>query len=189
MRGLRRAKSVLLSCSVVFCLSHAFPRAECVSADHARQMASGLELFKGGVGQLLAEKCVKCHGGEKTNGELDLTTREGLLKGGAEGAAIVVGKSRESKLIRLIRHTEEPYMPKKEPALAPEEIVKIAAWIDAGAPYDKPLVAKSDARNRAEVTAADRQWWSFRPLARVTPPKVKLTKWVRNDVDKFVLEQ
>src|SRR5258706_15434003 len=102
MRGLRRAESVLLGCAVVFCLLRGAPGAETVPADHARQMARGLELFKGGVGPLLAERCVKCHGGEKTKGELDLTTREGLLKGGAAGAAIVVARSKESKLIRLL---------------------------------------------------------------------------------------
>jgi len=150
-------------------------------------MAKGLELFKNGVGQLLAERCVKCHCGEKTKGELNLTTREGLLKGGAEGAAILAGKSKESKLLRLIRHTEEPYMPKKEPALAPEEIARIAAWIDTGAPYDKPLVAKSGGKNPGEVTDADRQWWSFKPLAKAKPPRVKDTKWVRNDLDNFIL--
>src|SRR5947209_14596190 len=41
--------------------------------------------------------------------------------------------------------------------------------------------------NRAEVTAADREWWSFKPLAKATPPKMTDTKWVRNDLDRFVL--
>src|SRR6267154_1329933 len=66
------------------------------AADHSRQMARGLELFKSQVGPLLNENCVKCHGGEKTKGELDLTTREGLLKGGAEGPDVIAGKSKES---------------------------------------------------------------------------------------------
>ncbi len=168
-------------------LSRLVGGAEIIPAEHAQQMAKGLELFKNSVGALLTEKCVKCHGGEKTKGDLDLTTRENLLKGGTDGAAIVPGKSKESKLVRLIAHTEEPHMPKKETALSADEVAKIAAWIDAGAPYDKPLLAKVAGKNRGEVTVADRQWWSFQPLAKTAPPRVKETAWVRNDVDKFIL--
>src|SRR5437899_6188594 len=84
-----------------------------VPADHAEKMAKGLEIFKKEVGPILAENCVKCHGGEKTKGEFDLTLREGLLKGGADGVDVVPGKSKESRLIRLLSHSEEPYMPSK----------------------------------------------------------------------------
>ena len=58
-----------------------------VAPDHAEKMARGLKLFKNGVGQMLKQHCVKCHGGEKTRGDFDITTREALLKGGSEGAA------------------------------------------------------------------------------------------------------
>ena len=69
-------------------------------ADHAAQMAESMELFKSQVRGLLSQNCLKCHGGEKTKGEFDLTTREGLLKGGESGPAIVVGKPGESLLVR-----------------------------------------------------------------------------------------
>ena len=54
-------------------------------ADHAAQMAHSMELFKADVRGLLVQNCLKCHGGEKTKGEFDLSTREGLLKGGEQG--------------------------------------------------------------------------------------------------------
>ena len=43
------------------------------------------------------------------------------------------------------------------------------------------------ATHKGQVTDADRGWWSFRPLARVTPPKVRDAAWVRTPVDRFVL--
>ncbi|MEY3276185.1 MAG: hypothetical protein RL153_1452 [Verrucomicrobiota bacterium] len=43
------------------------------------------------------------------------------------------------------------------------------------------------ATHKGQVTDADRGWWSFRPLARVTPPKVRDEAWVRTPVDRFVL--
>ncbi len=89
--------------------------AEPVAAEHAARMGRGLEIFNAGVGKLLTEHCVKCHGGEKgTKGDFDLTTREGLLAGGETGAAVVVGKSGESLLMKTIRHEDkELAMPKK----------------------------------------------------------------------------
>ncbi|HEV8292174.1 MAG TPA: DUF1549 domain-containing protein, partial [Tepidisphaeraceae bacterium] len=117
------------------------------------------------VKAILVENCVKCHGGEKTKGEFDLTSREGLLHPGSEGVNVVAGKAGESRLIKLIRHAEEPHMPNKGAKLSDEQIAKIAKWIDAGAPYDAPLIAKGGAaKGHAVVTEEDRQWWAFRPI-------------------------
>src|SRR5438552_764827 len=71
----------------------------------------GLSLFTQDVRTILVDQCVKCHGGEKIKGGLDLTTREGLLHPGDDGPAIVAGNSRDSRLMKLIRHAEEPHMP------------------------------------------------------------------------------
>src|SRR5437016_4571331 len=79
-----------------------------VPADHAARMGKGMELFRGGVRALLIENCVKCHGGEKTKADFDLATREGLLKGGKEGVAIVPFNAAESWLMKLVRHEDDP---------------------------------------------------------------------------------
>src|SRR5262249_3120682 len=51
--------------------------------DHAEKLAKGQELFTQQVRKVLMDQCVKCHGGAKTKADLDLTTREGLLRGGS----------------------------------------------------------------------------------------------------------
>src|SRR5262245_33824682 len=79
--------------------------------DHAQRFAVGLEMFEKDVKGLLTKHCVGCHGGEKTRGDLDLATREGLLKGGGTGPALVPFKPNESLLVKLITHAEEPAMP------------------------------------------------------------------------------
>ncbi len=154
-----------------------------VPPDHAAQMMKGVELFNRDVAKLLTEHCVKCHGGEKgTKGGLDLATREALMKGGDEGVSIIPGKSAESLLVRSIRHEEEDIkMPKKADKLSDADIAKIAEWIDLGAPYGKPLIEGKVTRDASLVTDADRAWWSFRPLAKVTPPVPE-----RNPIDGFI---
>jgi cytochrome c553 len=163
-----------------------------LGANASREVASdaALKLFSEQVRPVLLDQCVKCHGGEKIKGGLDLTTRDGLLHPGDDGPAIIPGNSRDSRLIKLIKHAEEPHMPSKGAKLPEEAIAKIAGWIDAGAPYDKPLIVKGGAaRGHATVTDADRKFWAFQPLKRSSPPNVKNENWCRTPIDRFVMEK
>ena len=160
-----------------------------VAPDHAEKMARGLKLFKGGVGKALKQHCLKCHGGEKTRGEFDLSTRESLLKGGSEGAAIVPGNGKASRLLKLISHTEEPNMPAKAEKLSSAVIEKIAVWIDTGAPYDKPLVDIKLTAREMQITDSDRRYWAFAPLKKPAIPKVTNNAWPENEIDRFILAE
>jgi mono/diheme cytochrome c family protein len=160
--------------------------AEAVSADHAEEMASSLELFKGGVRDVLVQQCVNCHGGEETHGEFDLTTREGLLKGGEQGPAVVAGKPGESLLMKLVRHAGDPHMPQDADKLPDDEIARLEAWIAAGAAYDRPLVDTAAEMTAKTVSEKDRQFWSFQPLAARPVPEVDDNGWSRGPIDRFV---
>jgi cytochrome c553 len=165
--------------------------AEKLDPDHAAKMTQGLELFKRDVRSVLVGRCVKCHGGETIESEFSLMTRELLLKGGAEEPAVVLGKSKESRLYKLIAHLEEPHMPDNGAKLSDLAISQIAKWIDLGAPYDKPLSAKDDedplAWTQRKIEPDRRQFWSFQPLTRASPPAVKNEAWCRTPIDRFVL--
>lgn len=160
-----------------------------VSEKHAAQMAKGLALFKSDVRMLLKQHCVKCHGGDKIRGDLDLTTRAGLLKGGEEGPSIIPGKADESFLMTVLRHEEEPFMPAKADKLSPDALKKIADWINLGAPYDQPLLKQSIAGKGMQVTDDDRNFWAFAPLKAVKAPVVQQKNWPANDIDRFVLRK
>ena len=57
-------------------------------------------------------------------------TRDGLLKGGAEGMAIKPGDSKQSRLVRLIIHAEEPNMPEDGAKLPDSQIAAMACQLD-----------------------------------------------------------
>ena len=182
----------LLVCSAATLISAADPPKEPVDPAHAKQRAAGLEIFKKEVKQILVGRCLKCHGGEKTEGKLDLTAREGLLKGGETGIVAEAGKSKTSLLMKLIKQEIEPHMPADGAKLSDLHIDAIAKWIDLGFPYDKPL--KEEAKDpkawtRREVPPEAREFWSFQPLKVVAPPSVSgdAAKWGRNSIDNFVL--
>jgi mono/diheme cytochrome c family protein len=173
-------------------ISAADPLKEPVDPAHAKQRAAGLDLFKKEVKQILIGRCLKCHGGEKTEGKLDLTSREGLLKGGETGIVAEAGKSKTSLLIKLIKQEEEPHMPADGAKLSDLHIDALARWIDLGFPYDKPLkeeVKDPKAWTRREVPPEAREFWSFQPLKVVAPPAVNgdAAKWVRSPIDQFIV--
>ena len=109
------------------------------SAGTPRPSSDGRALFDTAISGILETHCVECHGGEFKEAGFDMTTREGLLKGGDYGPGIVPGNSGRSSLMFLVRHEEEPHMPEDKPKLPDADIARLAAWIDAGAPYTRPL--------------------------------------------------
>ncbi len=195
MRSIRPSTLLALTAAVVS-WSAAAIHSQTVSApkdldpEHAAKMAKGLDLFKKHIKPLLETKCLRCHGGQKTESELDLNDRDGLLKGGLHGPAIVPGKSKESLLVKLVNHQNEPFMPKNGTKLSPETLAHLAAWIDLGAPYDHALIAgKTKKRSWTEkvLDPEAKQWWAFQPLAKPIPPSVKSVGSVKTPIDRFIL--
>ena len=92
----------------------------------------------------LKAACFECHNPEKAKADLDLTTREAILKGGDSGPALVPGKSGESFLVEVLAPDADPHMPPKG-QLSDEQIADIRTWIDAGAGWDADaLKAKTE---------------------------------------------
>jgi len=154
-----------------------------VSADHAVAMANSADLFKSDVGPLLKTNCLRCHGGKKTEGGLDLSTRDRLMKGGEHGAAVEPGHATRSRLYLQAAHLKEPHMPRDGEKLPASALKKLAEWIDLGAAYDAPL-AGADPR---DVAPAAGNHWSFRPVASVKPPAIRSGQSpILNDIDAFL---
>jgi hypothetical protein len=146
------------------------PKADPVDPDHAAKMAKGSELFRSAVRGILQAKCLKCHSGERLEGELDMGSREGLLKGGSRGPAVVPHDHKKSLLWQMTAHQREPAMPYERPKLPDADIQKIAEWIDLGAPYDRPFVEKDDGWTRKVVSAESKKHWAYQPLGDAKPP-------------------
>jgi mono/diheme cytochrome c family protein len=188
-------RHLLIAAFVLGCSSYSSAQQSGTDTDpeHAAKRTKGLEVFRAEVRKTLKDKCVACHGGDSTEGKLDMATQEGLLKGGERGPAAVIGRGDKSLLTRLIKHQQKPHMPKDEPKLSEREIAAIVNWIDLGAPYDEPLVArKAEVTNWIErkVDPQAKSFWSFQPLKRVTPPSPQdAGGWCQSPVDQFILEK
>ena len=135
------------------------------------------DLFEMRVRPVLAANCYSCHG-ESRMGGLRLDSRAELLKGGASGPAIIVGKSEESLMMRAVRRTHERLKMPPQQALKPEAIVDLAAWIDGGAIWPEGVVGKTE-----------RALWSLQPVRKPEPPAVRDSAWVSTPIDRFVLSK
>lgn len=152
---------------------------------------------------ILNSKCSACHGADKAENQLRLDSLDAMIRGGEKGAAIFVGKARESLVVQSIRDTDEATrMPPKDP-LSETEIAIIEDWINAGAkwPSAKHMSAMNsvqtignawdDPRNpiRKLFRGERLDLWSLRPIARSMIPVVRQQDWATNPIDNFVLTE
>jgi uncharacterized membrane protein len=89
---------------------------------------------------ILDKSCIKCHSGEKPKGKLNLTTLDGVLKGGKDGIVVVAGDVSKSPLVFAVAHVGDPddFMPppKNKANIGPltkDQVALIRAWVEQGA--------------------------------------------------------
>src|SRR5207247_8805622 len=96
------------------------------------------DFFLQKVHPLLEAKCFGCHGEPKDReGEFDMRTREGLLKGGESGRpALIPGEPEKSTLFQAVLRQGKLKMPPKDRnKLSVDEIEVLRNWIASGEPW------------------------------------------------------
>ena len=138
------------------------------------------KFFDQQVAPLLARRCLHCHNGFDLKGKLDLSSREGVLRGGESGPAIHVGRPTDSLVWKRISEKE---MPPEKPLSEAEQQV-FSKWFQQGAQWGtNPInVFRFTTDHRAGY-----DWWALQPLKKVAVPEVKGKSRVRNPIDQFVL--
>ncbi|MGE3310841.1 MAG: c-type cytochrome domain-containing protein [Limisphaerales bacterium] len=97
------------------------------------------QLYSEKIQPFFESRCYPCHGAEKHKGDFRLDQREAALRGGDSGmAGITPGEPMKSNVLRLLllpRDHDDAMPPEGKPEASPEEILAIAHWIQAGAPF------------------------------------------------------
>ena len=127
-----------------------------------------IQFFENKIRPLLADNCFECHDEKKHKGNLLLTSRESILKGGDSGAAITPGNPGKSLLIEAVKYTNaELQMPPKK-KLGKQTVADLEQWILLGAPWPSGgTVATATKREHGfSITDEDRNYWAFRPIER-----------------------
>ena len=106
------------------------------------------------VHNILENKCIVCHGEEKTKGGLRLDSMAAMFEGGDEEEALVAGDIHGSYMLTTIMLPEDDDMhmpPKAKPQVTPEELRILKWWIAMGAPEEMKL---SEVEVTEEITLA-----------------------------------
>ena len=147
-----------------------------------------LEFFEKRIRPVLAASCYDCHSAAaKVKGGLVMDSKEGLLKGGDSGPAVVPGNPKKSLMVEAIQyHNKDLKMPpKEEDRLSEEQVADIVAWIQMGAP--DPRGGSAPAMKAINIEES-RKHWAFLPIANPPAPKVTdKSGFVKSDIDRFLL--
>ncbi len=128
--------------------------------------------------EVLRANCVSCHSAALKMSNLQLDSRDGLMKGGSKGPSIVSGDAAKSRLMQMVTHAAQPAMPPGK-KLSDADIEALRTWIDAGAPWPK----ESESVPALEVPS----WWSFKPVTHHQAPSgsgTEIDRFVQNRIKK-----
>ena len=149
-----------------------------VDMANAKKQKENLISYNRDIRPVLSDKCFSCHGPDvskvKAGLRLDLPASAfAELEKNKGHFAIVPGNPDKSELIRRVSSNDPAIMmPVPESHLArltTDEIKLFSKWIEQGAKYEKH--------------------WAFVAPVKEALPEVDHSKWVKNEIDPFILEK
>ncbi|HVL15896.1 MAG TPA: DUF1549 domain-containing protein, partial [Gemmata sp.] len=172
--------------SLLACLAALLPHSPVLAQPTDKPDKAALAFFESKIRPVLVKDCYSCHSAETKKGPkggLLLDTRDGLLRGGDSGKAVVPGKPTESLLLKALHGDGVAEMPPK--GKLPDTVVAdFEKWVMMGVP--DPRDGKAAAVAGLDI-AKGREFWSFKPVTPSPAPAVKDSAWANSDIDRFVL--
>ncbi len=151
------------------------------------QSPDGVEFFEKSVRPLLVAKCQMCHSTQLKTAELDLSSAEGFVKGGASGPLVDKEHPADSALLRVVSYDSALKMPPMG-KLAAAEIAVLKQWVDMGAPWPgADQVKLVEPKKEVGFTKEQKEWWAFQSVKDPAPPAVKNESWAKSPIDRFIL--
>ena len=151
-----------------------------------------IEFFESRIRPVLAQKCYGCHSSKMPapKGSLVLDSREGLLKGGMSGPALVPGKPADSLLLKALSYSDPLAQMPPSGKLPDAVLADFEQWIARGAADPRanlPALASAAPQYKGMSLEEGRKWWAFQPVAVVAPPRTAAVNGWKTKIDSFVL--
>jgi hypothetical protein len=137
--------------------------------------------------EVLRENCLRCHSGASPKGELDLTTREGILAGGQQGGNAFDPDDPGSSTLLLAIQYEGFEMPPTG-QMSPKKIGILEKWLSQGMPWpsDHKRIEYEAEAGPPPVNEETKSFWSFQPVAESAVPA---SDWGHNAIDAFIADR
>lgn len=182
---------------VLFGFSAALPdlgAAESTSQQSTEPDAADSQFFETQIRPVLIGHCYSCHSvdAKSVRGGLLLDSREGMLRGGDSGPAVVPGDVENSLVVSALQFESFEMPPRGQ--LDQSITDDFAKWISRGAfdPRDESMAKPT----RRIDPAAARDHWAFQPVHEPAVPNIsdeefadrKFSDWVQTPIDAFVID-
>jgi len=154
-----------------------------------------VEFFESKIRPVLVQRCYSCHNSKMAapKGDLVLDTKEGLLKGGVSGRALVPGNPADSRLLKVLSYTDALVQMPPSGKLPDAVLADFTQWIAEGAVdprVSEPALASASPQYKGMSLDAGRTWWAFQPVAAHAAPKVAPAQGRPvNKIDNFILAE
>ena len=180
----------LLACSGISALADDVPQGIHATDVPPKLTTEAEQFFEQKIRPILVEQCYGCHSDaalkdNRLKGGLHVDSREGLLRGGDSGPAIVPKDCENSLLLKALRYDSLQMPPQgKLPAAV---IADFERWIALGA-ADPRVGISPDVVHKQVNLEVGRRHWSYQPLRSPNVPDVRaITAEMRSPLDAFVL--
>jgi mono/diheme cytochrome c family protein len=108
----------------------AAPTADNSSSSSGAAAAAATVSFANDILPMLQSRCVSCHGGQRTEHQLNLNSYESVMAGSENGPVVTPGDAANSSMAEMVSNGK---MPKRGPKLTPDQVQSIVDWINQGA--------------------------------------------------------
>jgi len=158
-----------------------------VCAEPKQPTAQETAFFQDKIRPILETRCLKCHGrGPKVRGDLRLTSRGNLLRGGDLGPAVSLDDPDDSLLLQAINYDELEMPP--DAKLPKEERDLLTRWVRGGIlgmPQGEATARREEEEESFSLEDVD--YWAYLPLHRPEVPVVHEATWISTPINAFVL--
>ena len=151
----------------VFVFAFAWTALDCHAQD-----PSHVDFFESKIRPILIEHCYECHSGDSAEiaGSLRLDFRDGLLRGGDSGPAMVPGDAKLSRLMSAIRYESSEMPP--DGKLSEEVVSDFDRWISAGAVDPRGPMTHDPQEESGVDWEQAKNFWAFQPRSVVLPSEL-----------------
>jgi cytochrome c553 len=154
-----------------------------------RDSAARVEFFEKKIRPILVNSCYTCHSADtNAKGGLRVDDRNGLIRGGNNGPALVPGDPEKSLLLKRVSlKNQKRRMPAEGKPLTEQQIADLTKWIKDGAAWPAVTVPASISKPKPEYEKLRKEHWAWQPLIYPSVPAILDTAWPRDDIDRFIL--
>lgn len=108
--------------------------------------------FDDHIKPIFREHCTSCHHAQDKSSGLALDTYGATLEGGSGGKIVQEGNVDGSRLVALVAHTAQPFMPPEQDKIPEAQINLLKKWVEQGMPENSGSSIKKPKANIAMLS-------------------------------------